>query len=105
MMTEMSEESLEWLAVGCLLTIVGGLIKLCGWTFLIAGYDESGPVPEAVAQDIVGNTVLRVGIAVLAFGLVVSVTNTPSYLGTVVGAVIALDELRLIYRANTYSST
>lgn len=104
-MIELSSGVLEWLATGCLLTIAGGLIKFRGWTFLIAGYDETGSVPEPVARDMAGNTVLRVGIAVSAFGLLASVTNIPSYLGTLIGVAIVLDVLRLIYRANTYTST
>jgi hypothetical protein len=94
---------LEWLGVGGLLTIVGALIKFRGWTFLLAGYDETSPVPDDVVQDVAGNTVLRVGIAVFAFGSLVSVMNLPSYLGVLVGAVIVLDVLRLIYRLNTWS--
>jgi len=100
---ELASGALEWLATGCLLIIAGGLIKFRGWTFLIAGYDETESIPEPVAQDMVGNTILRVGIAVLAFGLLEFVTNTPSYLSTLIGVAIVLDVLRLKYRANTYT--
>jgi len=103
-MIELSSGSLEWLAVGCLLTIAGALIKFRGWTFLLAGYDETAPVPESVVQNGAGNTVLRVGIAVFIVGILESVTNPPSYLGVLVGAVIVLDVLRMIYRVNTWSS-
>jgi len=99
----LSSEALEWLAVGGLLIIAGVLIKFRGWTGLIAGYDETSTVPDDVVQDAVGNTVLRVGIAVFVFGILVSVMTLPSYLGLLVGAVIVLDVLRLVYRVNTWS--
>lgn len=54
-------------------------------------------------QNVAGNTVLRVGIAVFVVGLLESVTNPPSYLGVLVGAAIVLDVLRLLYRLNTWS--
>ncbi|ESP89775.1 hypothetical protein [Candidatus Halobonum tyrrellensis] len=103
-MIEPTSGSLEWLAVGCLLTIAGALIRFRGWTFLLAGYDETAPVPESVVQNVAGNTVLRVGIAVLVVGVLETVTTPPSSLGVLVGAAIGLDVLRLIYRLNTWSS-
>jgi hypothetical protein len=104
-MIELSAVALEWLAVGALVTIAGGLIKFRGWTFLIAGYDASTPVPEAVAREMAGNTILRVGIAVLAFSVLSTVTNPPTFLSAVIGVAIVVDVLRLIYRANAYPST
>jgi len=100
---ELSSSPVEWLAVGVLLTIAGVLIKFRGWTFLLAGYDETGEIPDDVVQDIAGNTVLRVGLAVFAIGILVSVTNPPSYLGILVGAGIVLAVLRMVYRLNTWS--
>ncbi|OYR93324.1 hypothetical protein DJ71_02860 [Halorubrum sp. E3] len=102
-MIELSPGILEWLAVGCVLTIAGALIKVRGWTFLLAGYDETAPVPEPVVQNMAGNTVLRVGIAVLIVGILESVPNPPSYLSVLIGAAIVLDVLRLLYRLNTWS--
>lgn len=103
-MIDVSADALEWLAVGTLLTIAGALIKFRGWTFLLAGYDETAAVPDDVVRNIAGSTILRIGLAVFAFGVLVSVTNPPSYLGMLVGAAIVLAVLRMIYRVNTRSS-
>jgi len=100
-----TSSALEWLAVGGLLTLAGALIRFRGWTFLLAGYDESSSVPDDVVRDIAGNTVFRVGIAVSAVGVVASVTNLPSYLGLAVGALVVLDVVRMVYRVNTFSPT
>lgn len=96
-MIELSSSALEWLAVGCLLTIAGALIKFRGWTFLLTGYDETAPVPDSVVQNVAENTVLRFGIAVFGVGMLESVTNPPLYLSVLVGAAIVLDVLRLLY--------
>ena len=102
-MIEPSSGAFEWLAVGVLLTFAGALIKFRGWMFLLAGYDETGEISDDVVQNIAGNSVLRVGLAVFAIGILVSVTNPPSYLGVLVGAGIVLAVLRMIYRLNTWS--
>ncbi|MFA9518424.1 hypothetical protein ACERIT_14630 [Halopenitus sp. H-Gu1] len=102
-MIEFSSGALPWLAAGILLLILGVLIKFRGWLFLLAGYDESSSVPDNVVQDIAGNTVLRVSIAALVVGVLISVMNPPSYLDVLVGIVIVLDMLRMIYRLNTWS--
>jgi hypothetical protein len=103
-MIEFSADALEWLAVGTLLAIAGALIKFRGWTFLLAGYDETAEVPDDVVRDIAGNTIHRIGLAVFAFGVLISVTNPPSYLGLLFGATIVLAVLWMIYRVNTWSS-
>jgi len=96
--------ALEWLASGLFITILGAGIKFGGWTWLLAWYSEStSPVPDDVVRDMAGNTILRVGIAVSAFGIIAAVTEPPSYLGLLIGAVIVLAVLRLIYRLNTWS--
>ena len=94
----------EWLAVGVLLTIAGGLIRFGGWTFLLAGYDETSPVPDDVVRAVAGNTVLRIGIAVFVVGALSSVADPPSHLGLLVGGIVVLDVLRMLYRVNTWSS-
>lgn len=96
--------ALEWVASGLLVTLLGALIKFAGWTWLLAGYSEStSSVPDDVVQDIAGNTILRIGIAVLVVGVLASVTELPPYLDLIVGAVIVLAVLRLLYRLNTWS--
>ncbi|WP_240728566.1 class I SAM-dependent methyltransferase [Halobellus limi] len=61
-----ASKTVEWLVAGGHLTVLGALIRFRGWTFLLAGYDETSRVPDDVAQQVAGNTVLRVGIAVFA---------------------------------------
>jgi hypothetical protein len=48
---------------------LGALIRFRGWTFLLTGYDEPSGASDDVVQRVAGSIVLRVGIAVLAFGL------------------------------------
>jgi hypothetical protein len=102
-MIELSSGALSWLAAGLFLLILGVLIRFRGWLFLLAGYDESSSVPDDVVQVIAGNTVLRVSIAALVVGVLMSVMNPPSYLGVLVGIAIVLDVLRMIYRLNTWT--
>ena len=94
--------SIEWLAVGAVLTVLGALIKFGGWTFLIAGYDDSTSVPEDVAANMVGNTVVRLGVAILAVGAIGAVSSVPSFAGPLLAVVIAIAVVRLLYRLNTY---
>ena len=102
-MTLVASGTLEWLAVGGLLTVAGALIKFRGWTFLLAGYDENASIPDDVVEDVAGNTILRIGIVVFLFGILNAAIGVPTYLSFVIGGVILLDVLRLIYRLNTYS--
>lgn len=95
--------TLEWLAVGGFLTIAGALIKFRGWTFLLAGYDESASIPDDIVQVVAGNTFLRIGTVVFLFGILNAAMGIPTYLGFVIGGVILLAVLRLIHRLNTYS--
>lgn len=100
-MIELSGDALEWLAIGTLLTLVGALIRFRGWTFLLAGYDESSSDQDDVVQDIAGNTILRIGIVVFVVGVLQCVISLPPYLPVVVSGLIVLDVVRLIYRINT----
>lgn len=95
--------AIEWLAVGVVLTVAGSLIKFLGWTFLLAGYDETSSVPDEVISDMAGNTVLRIGLATIAFGIIASVVDIPSYLPLVFELVILIAVLRLLYRLHTYA--
>lgn len=97
---------LQWPTGGALVALLGALIKFIGWTWLLAGYSKStSPVPDEVVQDIAGNTLLRIGIALLAVGVLASVTTLPPYLNLVVAVVIVLAVARLIYRLNTWSTS
>jgi hypothetical protein len=58
---------LAGLAVG----LVGGLIRYGRATSLIVGFEPASGVPEAVVVDSVGRTVLAVGVAAVAYALVV----------------------------------
>lgn len=95
--------ALEWVVVGTLLTLAGALIKFRGWTFLLAGYDSSSEVPDAVVADIAGSTVLRVGIATAALGVVMVRTDLPSTLRLLFGTAVVVAVLRMVYRVRTYS--
>lgn len=95
--------AIGWFGVGVLLIVAGGLIKFFGWTFLLAGYDERSPVPDDVLAKMAGNTVLRIGLAALGFGIIASVSDLPSYLTLVFEGAILVVVLRLLYRLHTYS--
>jgi uncharacterized membrane protein YidH (DUF202 family) len=102
-MIELSSGGLEWLASGSLLLVAGVLIRFRGWTFLLAGYDETSSVPDDVVREAAGNTVVRVGVTVLVIGVLTFATNPPSSLGALVGALILLDVVQLLYRLNSWS--
>lgn len=102
-MPGVSSQALQWLGVGVLLVSAGGLIKFRGWTFLLAGYDETSPVPDDVIADVAGNTVLRIGLGALALGVLIVLTEIPSYLPIVFEIVILVAVVRLIYRLHTYT--
>jgi hypothetical protein len=103
-MLGLGPRALQWLGAGALVALLGVLIKFVGWTWLLAGYSEStSPVPDEVVRDIAGNTVLRIGIALLGIGALAAVTDLPSSLNLVVAAVVVLAVARLVYRLNTWS--
>lgn len=103
-MLSLGPRVLQWVAVGAFMALLGGLMKFAGWTWLLAGYSKStSPVPDEVVQDMAGNTLLRIGIALLVVGVLTAVTTLPSYFGLVVAAAIGLAAVRLLYRLNTWS--
>jgi len=83
--------------------VLGALIRFAGWTFLLAGYDETSPVPDDVAQNVAGNTVLRIGIGVVVVGLIEVATTTPPFLGPLVSVAILVSVLRMLYRLRTWA--
>ena len=95
--------ALQWLSAGLVLLIAGVLIKFRGWTFLLAGYDETSPVPDEVVADVAGNTILRIGLAAIVLGVLIVSTDVPSYLPTVFGGLIVLAVVRMIHRLRTYT--
>jgi hypothetical protein len=102
-MLGLGSRALEWLAGGVLVTLLGILIKFAGWTWLLAGYSESTlAIPDEVVQDLAGSTLLRIGIALLAVGVLAVVTTLPTYLTIVVAVGIMLAVARLLYRLNTW---
>ena len=102
-MSGLPSTALQWLSAGLVLLIAGVLITFRGWTFLLAGYDETSPVPDEVVADVAGNTILRIGLAAIVLGVLIVVTDVPSYLPTVFGGIIVLAVVRMIYRLRTYS--
>lgn len=96
--------AVDALAGGTLVLALGYLVKFRGWTFLVAGYSEStSPVPDDVVADMVGSTLLRVGVATLALGGLFAAADPPAYLGAVFAVAIVLAVARLLYRLNTYA--
>ncbi len=102
-MIELPSMAMQWFGVGALFVVLGYLIKFRGWTFLLAGYDSTSPIPDDVIADIAGNTVLRIGIAALILGAVITLADTPSYLPTIFEAAVLLAVARLLYRLHTYT--
>lgn len=100
---DIGTSAIHWLAVGGLLVVAGGLIKFFGWTFLLAGYDETSSIPDDVLAKMAGNTVLRIGLAAIVFGIIASIADLPSYLTLVFEGAILVVVLRLLYRLHTYS--
>jgi len=97
--------AIEWLAAGGIVTAAGILVKYFQWTFLLAGYDGQSAVPDDVIAEIAGNTIFRVGLALIVFGGLASVTKPPTYLSTIFEVVIAVAVIRMIYKLNTYTPT
>ncbi|WP_066417769.1 DUF3784 domain-containing protein [Halorubrum aethiopicum] len=95
--------SVEWIAVGCLVAVAGWLIRFRGWTFLLAGYDGTSSVPDEVVAETAGNTVLRIGLAGIAIGVVVALVDPPAFLPAVYAAAVVFAVARLIYRFHTYA--
>jgi len=103
-MLDIGTLAVEWLAAGAILTVLGGLVKFVGLTWLLAGYSEStSPVPDDTVRDIAGNTLLRVGIAVTAIGALASMIDLPSYFGLLVEAAILVAVLRMFYQLYTWT--
>lgn len=68
----------QWVAGGALVTALGVLVKLVGWTRLLAGYSESAsPVPDDVVRNVAGNTLLRIGVTLLGVGVLAAVATLP----------------------------
>ncbi|QLH76213.1 DUF3784 domain-containing protein [Halosimplex rubrum] len=90
----------ESIAIGGALAAVGYLIAVRGWTFLVAGFDRTSAAdPEAVG-DIVGNAVIRVGVALAVVGALAAAGRAPDLLYTALAAVILLVVARTLYRVN-----
>jgi hypothetical protein len=96
--------AIQWLGAGAVVTLPGALATFVGWSWLLAGYSKStSSVPDEVVRDIAGNTVLRIGLALLGVGALAAVTDPPSSLDLVVAAAVVVAVGRLVYRLNTWS--
>lgn len=102
-MFEFGSIAVEWFGVGALLVALGALVKFRQWTFLVAGYDRTSPVPDEVVADVVGNTVLRIGLAAIGLGVAFTLVDPPSYLATIFEVAVLVAVARLLYRLHTYS--
>jgi len=103
-MVGISSEAIGAVGTGGVVLIIGYLIKYRHWTFLIAGYDQSRSVPDDVVAEIAGSSVLRIGIATVAWGVIEVVTTPPDYLGLLFAAAVIGAVGRLVYRLNTTAS-
>jgi hypothetical protein len=92
-----------WFGVAALLVGLGALVRYRQWTFLIAGYDDTSPVPEEVAANVVGNLLLRVGLASAAVGAVAATVGASTLLVTVYTVAVLFAVARVVYRLNTYT--
>lgn len=87
--------------VGATILVVGYLIRFREWTFLVAGYDPGAGVdPEYVAR-VVGNTVIRVGLATLAVGVVAAFGVTSPFVWAAFAVAVAIAVARTVYRVRT----
>jgi len=102
-MVAVSTPAMQWFGVGAVLAATGALVKFRGWTFLVAGYDEASPVPDDVVADVAGSTVLRLGLAALALGVVVAVADAPPHLSTAYSVAAVAGVARVLYRLHSYA--
>jgi len=95
-------DSPETTVLGGTLVVLGYLLAVHGWTFLVAGYGEDTDIPQAVVADQIGRFALVVGTATIGFG---ALTSSESYgfgwQGIVFGATVLLATVGLTYRLNT----
>ncbi|MFW6435726.1 MAG: DUF3784 domain-containing protein [Halovenus sp.] len=96
-------DSPETTVLGGTLVVLGYLLAVHGWTFLVAGYGDDSDVPEEVVADQIGRFSLVAGVATIGFG---AVTTSDGYgfgwQGIVFGATVLLATVGLTYRLNTY---
>ena len=89
--------------VGLGVLVLGSLIKFRGWTFLLAGYDPNAVTDEAALADLAGGTVIRIGLAVVVFGIVTAVGVTSPLLDTIFALVVLVAAVRLVYRVRKHT--
>jgi hypothetical protein len=102
-MVTLDATALTWFGVAALLVGLGALVRFREWTFLVAGYDATSPVPEEVAANVVGNLLLRVGLASAAVGVVAATVGASTLLVTVYTVAVLFAVVRVVYRLNTYT--
>lgn len=84
--------------------VLGYLIKFHGWTFLLAGYDPNAVTDEEALVNLAGGTVMRIGVAVIAFGALSAAELTTPIIAGIFAAVILIATVRLIYRTRKYTA-
>ncbi len=103
-MVSLSGPAFFTVASGGLLVALGYLIRFRGWTFLIAGYDDSVDIPADLAANATGNTMLRIGLGTVALGILEAVSDPPEVVWLVYIVAVTVDTARLVYRLNTYEA-
>lgn len=102
-MTAFPAEAVQAVGTGVVVVLIGYLIRFRQWTVLIAGYDASSPLADEVIADIVGSSLLRIGVATIAWGVLEALTTPPNYLGLIFAAAVLLEIGRVLYRIHTFT--
>lgn len=98
------ESSVVTVLIGIGILVAGYLIKFRGWTFLLAGYDPNAVTDEEALADLAGETILHIGLAVIAFGGAVAAELTRPVVEGIFAVAILIAAGRLIYRARAYTA-
>jgi len=96
-------DSPETTVLGGTLVVLGYLLAVHRFTFLVAGYGDDSDIPQAVVADQIGRFALVVGAATIGFG---ALARSDGYgfgwPGIVFGGTVLLATVGLTYRLNTY---
>ncbi|MFT4946917.1 MAG: hypothetical protein ACI8TL_001155 [Natronomonas sp.] len=90
--------------IGGLCVVLGVCMAVFKWTFLIAGYDDSAEIPEAVAGRMVGGFMVLIGVVTGGYGVVLTEYSPPDWVGLPLALFVLVATGYLVYRLNTYES-
>lgn len=95
-----ASEALLTGAVGGVVLLFGYPIGERGWTVLGAGYDESVGADEELLADVVGSTLLGVGLAVLALVGLPAIGAVTALVEDVFAAAVLVAVVRTVSRVH-----